>query len=275
MIRRVWLVAIFFLTFTGVAVSAPPARIVSLAPNMTEILYDLGLGDHVVAVTSFCDYPPEVAAKPKVGGFSNPSLEAVVAARPDLVVMTDDGNPPEIFERLKHLGINTYVFKAKRLSELPQGIRDMGTALGVKSQALKRAGRIERVIHDYEKRRKAAARSRLKKAMFIIQPEPLIVAGPGTVIDDALHLLGLQNIASDTGVRYPKYSIEEVMRRSPDVIFIGKGRMTGESAGNLIKRLSRLPAVKQGRVYYTGESLYRLSPRVTTGIVELAGKIEK
>ena len=73
--------------------AAPPARIVSLAPNLTEILYDIGLGDHVVAVTDFCDYPPEARTKPKIGGFSNPSLEAVAAMKPDMVVMTKDGNP--------------------------------------------------------------------------------------------------------------------------------------------------------------------------------------
>ncbi|MDO9585869.1 MAG: ABC transporter substrate-binding protein [Syntrophales bacterium] len=273
--RQICLVVMFLWTFTGTAFSAPPERIVSLAPSITEILYDLGLGDRIAAVTTFCDYPPQALDKPKIGGFANPSLEAIVAARPDMVVMTDDGNPLEIFERLKKLGISTYVFKAKRLSELPQGIREMGTALGIRNKALKRAERIERVIQDYERKLKTTVHGRLKKAIFIIHPGPLVVAGPGTVIDDVLNLLGLQNIASDAGVRYPKYSIEEVMRRSPDIIFIGKGKMTGENAGNLIKRLRRVEAVQKGRLYYTSESLYRLSPRVTTGILELAGYLGK
>ncbi len=275
MIRKISLVAVFLWTFTGVAFAAPPSRIVSLAPSITEILYDLGLAKNIVAVTNFCDYPAEAKAKPKIGGFANPSLEAIVAARPDMVVMTDDGNPAEIFTRLKKLGINTYVFKAKRLHELPQGIRDMGTALGIKNKAFKRAYRIERVIKSYEKKLKTTAQGRLKKAIFIIHPEPLVVAGPGTVIDDVFKLLGLQNIASDAGVRYPKYSIEAFMGRSPDIIFIGRGKMTGENAGTLIKRLRKLEAVKKGRLYYTSESLYRLSPRVTEGILELAGLLGK
>ena len=73
------------------AFGAAPSRIVSLAPNITEILYELGLGERVVAVTDFCDYPPAVKSKPRVGGFTNPSLEAVVGAKPDLVILTDDG----------------------------------------------------------------------------------------------------------------------------------------------------------------------------------------
>src|SRR5512137_104966 len=117
-----------WLSLSAIAFASPPDRIVSLAPSVTEILYDLGLEDRVAAVTTFCDYPPQVVHKPKVGGFANPSLEAIIAARPDLVIMTDEGNPREVYERLQKLGINTYTFKAKRLSELPQGIRDLGVA---------------------------------------------------------------------------------------------------------------------------------------------------
>src|SRR3970040_554465 len=110
--------------------AAPPQRIVSLAPSTTEILFALGLGDRIVGVTSFCDYPEEAQKKPKIGGMSNPSLEAVVTMKPDLVVMTTDGNPKEFEARLRSLKIRTYVFTARRLAELPQGIRDMGVIVG-------------------------------------------------------------------------------------------------------------------------------------------------
>jgi iron complex transport system substrate-binding protein len=93
------------------------------------------------------------------------------------------------------------------------------------------------------------------KVVFIIQPGPLVVAGPGTVINDALTLLGLQNIAADAGVQYPKYSIEEVVRRAPDVVFFGQGSMSGNVPKALLQRLSSLDAVKKGHVYYTSEML--------------------
>jgi iron complex transport system substrate-binding protein len=268
------LVVLLWCALPGTAFAAPPGRIVSLAPSITEILYDLGLEDRVVAVTTFCDYPPQVIHKPKIGGFANPSIEAIVAARPDLVVMTDDGNPIEVSDRLMKLGIHTYTFRAKRLSELPQGIRDLGVAIGIKNQAYKRAKRLETGLRKYAGNvQKSPPPYFRKKAIFIIQPEPLIVAGPGTVIDDAFDLLGLQNIASDTDARYPKYSIEEVILRSPDVIFIGIGPMTRETSKNLLKRLARLDAVRKGRVYYTSESLYRLTPRVMSGIEEIEGQL--
>jgi len=262
----------FLWTFTGTAFSAPPERIVSLAPSVTEILYDLGLGDRIAAVTTFCDYPPQAIDKPKIGGYANPSIEAIIATNTDLAVMIDDGNPMGIRDRLKKLNINTYVFRAKRLTELPQGIRDLGIALGIKDRAFQRADEIEKEIRKYERKvQKSPPRYFKKKALFIIQPEPMIVAGPGTVIDDALKLLGLQNIASDAGLPYLKYSIEEVIRRSPDVIFMGQGPMTRQTSKGILRRLGSLDAVKKGRVHYTSESLYRLTPRAISGIEEIEG----
>src|SRR5512135_175408 len=123
-----------------------PQRIISLAPNMTEILFALGLGSRIAGVTNFCDYPAEAKRKPKVGGMSNPSLEAVISLKPDVVVMTIDGNPREFEERLRSLGIKTYVFRASRLRELPNGIRDLGRALGVPEEAEKFAREFEAAV---------------------------------------------------------------------------------------------------------------------------------
>ena len=270
--RQICFVVMFLWTFTGTAFSAPPERIVSLAPSVTEILYALGLGDRIAAVTTFCDYPPQAIDKPKIGGYANPSIEAIIATNTDLAVMIDDGNPMGIRDRLKKLNINTYVFRAKRLTELPQGIRDLGIALGIKDRAFQRADEIEKEIRKYERKvQKSPPHYFKKKALFIIQPEPMIVAGPGTVIDDALKLLGLQNIASDAGLPYLKYSIEEVIRRSPDVIFMGQGPMTRQTSKGILRRLGSLDAVKKGRVHYTSESLYRLTPRAISGIEEIEG----
>ncbi|HYA88253.1 MAG TPA: helical backbone metal receptor, partial [Nitrospirota bacterium] len=108
--------------------ASPPKRIVSLAPSMTEILFALGLGDNIVGVTTFCDYPEEAKKKPKIGGMSNPLLEAVLSLKPDVVVMTTDGNPKEFEERLTSMKSKTYVFKARTLRGLPLGIRSMAAA---------------------------------------------------------------------------------------------------------------------------------------------------
>jgi len=258
---------LFHLSLVTAVYAEPPKRIISLAPNMTEILFAMGLGDRIVGITNFCDYPEEAKKKQKIGGMSNPSLEAVVSLKPDIVVMTTDGNPKEFEERLHSLKIRTYVFKARRLLELPGGIRDLGTPLGVKNKADELAKEIEVKINKLA----VGKNSKLRKILFIVWPEPLIVAGPGTAIDDAITVLGYENIASKAKASYPKYSIEEIIRQSPDVIFIGRGHVNmKEASKGLLKRLAIVPAVKNGSVFYVSDSLYRLGPRVIRGIEEIA-----
>ena len=261
-----------WMLLAGTAWAAPPERIVSLAPNLTEILYDIGLGDRVAAVTDFCDYPPAARKKPKIGGFATPSLEAVVSKNPDMVVMTQDGNPREFAERLNRLGIRTYIFTARRVHELPQGIRDFGSALGAGKTAKKRANTLEKELQGYRQRARKDSNPEIRKVVFFVKADPPIVAGPGTLIDDCLNLLGLENIAADAPAGYPKYSIEMIVHRAPDVIFIGRdahGNVDAQIQG-LSKKLGVLEAVRKGRVYYTSDAPFRLGPRIVDGIREIA-----
>lgn len=246
----------------------PPNRIISLAPGMTELLFALGLEDRLVGVTSFCDYPEAAKKKPKIGGMSNPSLESVLALKPDIVVMTVDGNPKEFEERLRGLKIKTYVFRARRLPEFSQGIRELGVVLGVREKAELLAGEIDKTLKKFSMAMQPALK---KKVLFIIWPEPLIVAGRGSITDDALTLLREKNIADDSRTSYPKYSIEEIIRRAPDVIFIGRGTGMEKVSAGLLRRLKSVPAVKNGRVFYVSDYLYRLTPRTVKGMEELAG----
>jgi iron complex transport system substrate-binding protein len=250
-----------------------PQRIVSLAPATTEILFSLGLGDRIVGVTSFCDYPPEAKKKAKIGGMSNPSLEAIVELKPDIVVMTTDGNPREVDDRLRGMSLKTYVWTARTLAELPGGVRDLAVAMGVKERGEKLAQELEEGIA----KNKAGVRGQgsgvpKKKVVYIVWPEPLLVAGPDTAIHDAMTLLGLENVAGHAPSSYPRYSIEELIRSSPDMLIIGKG--TGMDirtvSQGILKKLATIPAVKNGKVCYVSDNLYRLAPRVIQGIEELA-----
>lgn len=278
-----FLVLALFIFIVRAPASAAPVRIVSLAPSMTELLFALGAGDRVVGVTSFCDYPEEARSKEKIGGMSNPSLEAVVRLRPDLVVLTTDGNQREFEERLRSLKIPTYVSRTKRIAELPQAVRALGAAIGANQRAESLARDIEERIRAAGIRHSAAYPQRQPKVLFIIWPEPLVVAGPGSLVDDALAILGAANIAKEAAAPYPKYSIEEVFRQAPDFIFIGldmvaaggKGAArAGDISRGLLKRLKGVPAVKNGRVYYVTDQLYRLGPRLVNGIEELGRHLE-
>jgi iron complex transport system substrate-binding protein len=288
--RTILLAFLFFLVtfyFSLVTVSnaEAPRRIISLAPSITEILFAAGLEDKIVGVTNFCDYPEEAKEKPKIGGMSNPSLEAVVLLEPDIVIMTTDGNPKEFGQRLRSMKIRTYVFKSRRLSELQDGIRRLGIALDEEDKFNPLALSIEQALKRFRAPSKQPAgklhtgqaghETQRKKVIFILWPEPLIVAGPRTAINDAINLLGGINIAEVAKSRYPKYSIEEIIRQSPDIIFFGKGKGMDKISVKLLKRLSSVSAVKNKKVFYVSDNLYRLGPRVINGLEELAGYLDK
>ncbi len=256
-----------------------PKRIISLAPNITEILFALGVDERLTAVSSFCDFPEEAKKKQKIGGMSNPSLEAVVSLKPDLVLFSIDGNPKSFEERLRSMKITTFTLRSRRISELPQGVRQIGAAVGAEERAETLAQEMEKKIaglKERERRYRDLHRTAKKlKVLFIIWPDPLIVAGPGSITDDALQILGTDNIAAKTGTTYPKYSIEEILRRAPDIIFIGKGMGMDKVADGLLKRLKSVPAVRSNRVFYVSDYLYRLGPRTIQGIEELAGHLQQ
>lgn len=270
----VFLFLFFTLDFQSLTLSfaESPNRIISLAPSITEILFAAGLEDNVVGVTTFCDYPEAVKNKQKIGGMSNPSLEAIVLLRPDIVIMSTDVNPGGFEQRLRSMKVRTYVHNAASIAQLPDGIRNMGDALDEKERFDNLASDIQDSLDAF----KVKERESGKKVVFMIWPEPLMVAGPGTAVDDVITLLGAKNIAWDTKIQYPKYSIEKIVRRSPDIIFIGKasGMDMQKTSKGLLKKISYIPAVKNNKVFYVSDSLYRLGPRVIKGIEELEGYLE-
>ncbi|MDD2735456.1 MAG: helical backbone metal receptor [Desulfuromonadaceae bacterium] len=273
---RVILCLLFICGWSGAALCSapPPKRIVSLAPAMTEIIFSLGLGGQVVGVSSVCDRPEEARSKTKIGGMANPSIEAIVALKPDIVVLNRDGNPKTIADHLAKLGIKTHVFWARRLTDLPDGIRKMGEALAAQPAANRLAEQIETSIRNLGTSQSGkpsqGAGRKSQKALFVIWPSPLIVAGPGTILDDAMAMRGLHNIASDAKVPYPRFSLEAVIERQPDLILIGKGHndMKTLSKG-LLKSLGTLDAVRKGRVCYMDDALYRPGPRIPAGLEDL------
>ncbi|MBN2653496.1 MAG: ABC transporter substrate-binding protein [Nitrospirae bacterium] len=269
------LFAIIFLLVPGLAFSASDyQRIISLSPSVTEILYQMGMQDKIAAVTNVCDYPAAARQKPKVGSMVNPSIEDILLIKPDIVIMTDEGVPLWVKQRLDHLNIKIHVFRARRLQELPGAIRTLGIALGQQKNSEILAASIEQKITSLKQG--SPVSKKRKKALFAIWPDPLTIVGGGTGIDDAINILGLKNIAADLHMPYPRVSLEEIISKEPDIIFLGRGNIAAEDVyRHLLKRLYMLDAVKNNRICYISDKIYRLGPRIVEGIEEMSECVKK
>ncbi|HSA59297.1 MAG TPA: cobalamin-binding protein [bacterium] len=230
-------------------------RIVSFRPNVTEILFALGLGDQVVGVTTFCTHPPEAQKIAKIGGYSNRSLEKILSLKPDLAVIVPDATTPRLESALQRSGVAVLSVKADSLEDVMASIRSIAAKTGV-------PGRGETLIASLRDRIDAAAAKAkgrpARKALMVIQRRPLIVAGGGTFLDSLLKLAGAENIAGASRLPYPNFSMETVIARAPDVII----DMDATDTGDFWSRYASLPAVKNGAVKKLPADLFVPGPRI-------------
>jgi iron complex transport system substrate-binding protein len=230
---------------------------------VTEVICALGLEANLVGVTSYCDRPASVRGKAVIGGPANPSLEAVFSLKPDLVVVDEEGIGPSLTVRLERMGVKAVQFHGSRLAGLADGIRRLGRDLGVPGNGERLAADIERAL------RPAKVRRNQLRVLYVIWPDPLITAGTGTAIDDALRIAGLRNCADDARGAYPHLSLETVLARNPDMLVVGPGHTGDFPLGKLLRRLASTRMVREGRICYVSDALYRSGPRIPEGIGEL------
>jgi iron complex transport system substrate-binding protein len=190
-------------------------RIISLAPNLTEILFELGLGDQIVGVTNYCTYPPEALQKEKVGGFINPNLEKIVRLQPDLVV-AEQWPSSKTIPRLREFGLQVFeVISPRSFEEIYQVIRGVG-------EAVNRSPGAKRLIQQMKKRLEAieARTSRLSPSpsIYVEVDLPSWTIGKQSFITEALFLCGARNLFEDVDRRSFQASKEMIVDRNPDVI---------------------------------------------------------
>ncbi|GAB4274721.1 MAG: ABC transporter substrate-binding protein [Coriobacteriia bacterium] len=249
-----------------VTVDSEPQRIVSLAPANTEILYGLGLLDRVVGVTSFDDYPPEVADLPKVGDFVGPNVEAVAALEPDLVLATG-GVQQDVIEQIEGTGATVIAVDPQSVEGLYESIRTVGAVTGVSEAADALVVSMQEDI--------AAVQSELQGVLPVtvfveIAQDPLFTAGRGTLIDELITLAGGTNVVKDEG--YVGYSVEQLLEDDPEFYLATLGSMSDPAALQDRPGYGELSAVKNGNVGILTDNLVsRPGPRITEGIREIAG----
>ncbi len=251
----------------AVEVVEPPQRIVSLVPSVTEILYELGVEDRLVGVTRFCTYPPRVADKAQVGDYGAPNLEAVAALDPDLVILAADAASPALLTRIEALGIAAYVVYPKGVFATIATIRALGQVVGAEPAGEQVAQRLHTAI---EKIRAFAVSHNRPRVIFCVMTQPLVVAGPGTLIDDLIRLAGGQNLVPPGLNRYPTWGPESLLMADPDVIIVSTHLGKTESA-QLFAGWPELWAVRnQQIVSIEPDWVSRPGPRLALGAAALA-----
>ncbi len=249
-----------------------PNRIVSLAPNLTEILFALGLGQSVVGVTQDSDYPPAAADRPKVGTFWQPSVEAVIATRPDLIVTLAFEQQKDLARRLGRMGYDNLVVDIESVGDLFRAVDAVGQAAGAGAEARELNESIRAQVRRVQT---AAAGARKVKVLWVVQREPLRVAGRDTFINEMIGLAGGENAIGSTLYKYPPIGAEEVIAAGPEVIIeptMAKDATDlREQAMSHWRRFPNVPAVRDERIYVIdGNLVSRLGPRLPAGIEAIA-----
>jgi len=256
----------------NVTIPEKPARIISLYPSFTETLFALGLGEKVVGVTKFCDYPPEALHKEKVGGVTTVDLEKVVALNPDLVLV-DARLQREVVQGLEKFGLTVVALYPENFEEILENIRLIGEITGQEQEARRLTADMEKRVKFITDRTKELAYSERPKVFYLTWYDPLKTVGPGTFINDLIQLAGGKNIAADAKQKVPAYSLETVIARNPQVIILAGGTMTSITVDELkaLKRWQVIDAVKHGRVYSIDAALVAgPRPRIVDGLEILA-----
>lgn len=213
-----------------------PRRIISLAPNITETLFAIGLDGEIAGVTSFCNYP--LNDKQRVGGMTNPSLERIVSLEPDLIIATADGNRKETVVLLENMKYPVYVVNPQTINDILDMVLRLGVITGRKSEAVdlvrSMQTRTERVVAQ-------AAGLPKKRVFFQIGSGTLITAGRDTFLNELITLAGGVNIAGDIPIRYPRFTMEELAAARPDYVIV-----VSMKKGETIEDVKRQWARRQG-----------------------------
>jgi len=260
-------------TETGPGAQGRPApetavtRVVSMNPSLTAILLALGAGEVLVGVDAYsARSQPQVEDLPRVGGLADPDLEAVVALRPELVVLVPSFEQRDFRVRLRELGIPVRAFDPKSFDEVLATIGALGEAVGREQAA---AGRVEAIRRARREVRAAVAERPRPRTVLVLQRDPLFVVGRGSFIDQMLGAAGAENLGAELDAAYPRVTLEWLVAGAPEVILDASA--DARPAAEYWSRLPSLPAVREGRVVALGPGVATLpGPWLDRALWELA-----
>jgi len=243
-----------------------PRRIVSLSPSATEVLFALGLGDRVVGVSRYCRYPPEARTKPQVGGYLDPSYEAILALQPDLVVLR--GENEQFVKSFRDLGLSLLTVQHDSVEGILDSMTAIGRRCGAEAKAWQMAAEIQAQVHRITERTAGQDRPRVlvvvERTLGSGKIQNVYVTGSNSFLNRMILLAGGKNACSDTNTGFPVVSGEGIVRMNPQVIIdlVARRAQAGLSEEEILRDWRQLPdveAVRTDKVYLVDDD-YALIP---------------
>jgi len=237
-----------------------PRRVVSLAPNITEMIYKLGCGNTLAGNTTFCDYPEEAKKVAKVGDMLTVDFEKLISIKPDLIFVTVEGNKKEIYDKMVSLGFKVFVSNPRNYGGIKKTYLDVAGIFGKRDLALKETGLWDAELYKFQN---AGAKLSGKKVLFLIEIKPIMAAGTSTFLNEYIRVLNLKNVTEGVKINYPVMNREEIIRLNPDVIVYPDDGITNlESFKKSYPEWKNISAIKNGLVVFADRNLYfRPGPR--------------
>ena len=257
---------------TTVRLAAPAVRIVSLAPHATELLYAAGAGDRVVGVLATSDWPPEAAAKPRVGDSRALDLERIVALAPDLVVTWPFAAPAQVAPLVAR-GVPVFIANPATIDGIALDLERLGTLAGTLPTATARAAELRARLARLQARHAGA---RTVRVFYEIWNAPLFTIGGSHLISQALRLCGGENVFADLTLPAPGVSVEAVLKAQPEAILAGTDGAVRPAWLDEWKRWPALPAVARGNLFAVDANLlHRAGPRFVDGVEMMCARLDE
>ena len=250
-----------------------PEKVISLAPNLTEIIYFIGGEKYLKGVTTYCNFPPEAKKKEKIGDLISVDYEKIVKIKPDMIFMTVEGNTKAQYEKLKNFGFNIFVSNPRNFNGIENSILKIGKILGKEKSAKTKLDSLNAELNKL----RTSEQSVNDSALFLISVTPLMAANKNTFIGEYLSFFGIKNAVRNSSQSYPVINIETVIKENPSMIILPEKMFS--QLEEIIKNnpiLKRVSSIKNNRIIKINPDLYfKPGPRFVEALSDLKNKIGK
>ena len=251
-----------------VIVEKIPQRIVTLAPNLTELVFELGLGNKIVGNSTYCNYPNSATNIPNVADLLTVNLEKITSLKPDLILMTTEGNSKSDYQSLINLGFNVFISNPRNYDGIKKTLTDIAKIFKITDKS-------NELINQWDERINSVKTSHeqivLNSSIFLVSTKPIFSVGKTTFVNQILTFAGLQNAVADSKVNYPALNREEILVRNPEyVILYETNNNKIEDLLSMYPEWHTVSAFVNNRVFFINADLYsRPGPRFVDAVEDL------